>query len=71
MTVDPRKTQAYDLFGDHVRTTPNPQVWNPEVEQKRAISAAQDKGAQVLRDDWVFPNWDPTRDYTTQDYAAL
>jgi len=42
-----------------------------EAELDRAIKAAQDKGAQVSRDDWVFPNWDPTEDYTTEDYAAL
>ncbi|MBA2277680.1 MAG: extracellular solute-binding protein [Chloroflexia bacterium] len=40
-------------------------------ELDRAIKAAQDKGAQVSRDDWVFSNWDPTRDYTEADYAAL
>ncbi|MBA2278795.1 MAG: extracellular solute-binding protein [Chloroflexia bacterium] len=42
-----------------------------EQELQRAIKAAQDKGAQVSRDDWTFPNWDPTRDYTEADYAAL
>lgn len=42
-----------------------------EAELERAIKAAQDKGAQVSRDDWVFPNWSPTQDYTAEDYAAL
>jgi multiple sugar transport system substrate-binding protein len=42
-----------------------------DAELERAIKAAQDNGAQVSRDDWVFPNWDPTRDYTEADYAAL
>lgn len=42
-----------------------------EAELERAIAAAQEKGAEVSRDDWVFPNWDPNRDYTTDDYAAL
>lgn len=41
------------------------------AELERAIQAARDKGAQVSRDDWVFPNWDPTQDYTEEDYAAL
>ncbi len=41
------------------------------AELERAIRAAQDKGAQVSRDDWVFPNWNPTEDYTDEDYAAL
>ena len=42
-----------------------------EAELGRAIKAAQAKGAKVTRDDWVFPNWDPTKDYTDADYAAL
>lgn len=42
-----------------------------EAELERAIAAAQANGAQVSRDDWVFPNWDPTRDYTEADYSAL
>jgi multiple sugar transport system substrate-binding protein len=41
------------------------------AELERAIKAAQDKGAEVSRDDWVFANWDPTRDYTEEDYQAL
>jgi multiple sugar transport system substrate-binding protein len=36
-----------------------------------AIAEAKDKGAEVSRDDWVFPNWDPARDYTQEDYDAL
>lgn len=42
-----------------------------EAELERAIAAAQENGAEVSRDDWVFPNWDPTRDYTMADYQAL
>lgn len=42
-----------------------------EAELERAIKAAQAKGAQVSRDDWAFPNWDPSRDYAMEDYAAL
>jgi multiple sugar transport system substrate-binding protein len=41
------------------------------AELDRAIKAAQDKGAEVSRDDWVFPNWDVTKDYTQADYDAL
>jgi multiple sugar transport system substrate-binding protein len=40
-------------------------------EHERAIKAAQAKGAKVTADDWVFPNWDPTKDYTDADYKAL
>jgi multiple sugar transport system substrate-binding protein len=42
-----------------------------DAELNRAIKAAQAKGAKVTRDDWVFPNWDPTKDYTDADYQAL
>ncbi len=42
-----------------------------ERELERAIKAAQMKGAKVSRDDWKFANWDPARDYTEADYAAL
>lgn len=41
------------------------------AELDRAIKAAQDKGADVSRDDWVFPNWDPTKDYTEAMYKEL
>lgn len=44
-------------------------AWTAELD--RAIKAAQDAGAQVTRDDFVFANWDPARDYTDADYAAL
>ncbi|MGI8916788.1 MAG: ABC transporter substrate-binding protein [Chloroflexota bacterium] len=40
-------------------------------ELDRAIKAAQAKGAKVTRNDWVFPNWDPTRDFAPEDYSAL
>lgn len=33
-----------------------------------AIATARKAGAEVSRDDWVFPNWDPTRDYTKDQY---
>lgn len=36
-----------------------------------AIAAARKKGAQVSREDYVFPNWDPNADYTAADYEAL
>jgi multiple sugar transport system substrate-binding protein len=41
------------------------------AELDRAINAAQQKGAQVSRQDWVFPNWDPTKDYTEADYKTV
>ncbi len=42
-----------------------------EAELERAIKAAREKGANVSRDDWKFPNWDPTRDYTQADYRHV
>lgn len=36
-----------------------------------AFKAAQDAGATVSRDDLVFPNWQPNRDYVAADYDAL
>jgi multiple sugar transport system substrate-binding protein len=36
-----------------------------------AIAAARKKGAQVSRDDYAFPNWDPSQDYTAADYDEL
>lgn len=41
------------------------------AELDRAIAAAQENGAEVSRDDWVFPNWDPTQDYTEEMYQEL
>lgn len=42
-----------------------------DAELERAIKAAQAKGAKVTRDDWVFPNWNPAKDYSDADYAAV
>lgn len=42
-----------------------------DKELDRAIKAAQAKGGKVSREDWVFPNWDPTKNYSEADYAAL
>lgn len=36
-----------------------------------AIADANKKGAKVSRDDYVFPNWDSSKDYTQADYDAL
>jgi multiple sugar transport system substrate-binding protein len=42
-----------------------------EAELERAIKAAQEKGAEVSREDWVFPNWEPSEHYTSEYYDAL
>ncbi|MBI5305281.1 MAG: extracellular solute-binding protein [Chloroflexi bacterium] len=42
-----------------------------DKELDRALKAAKDKGANVSRDDYVFPNWDLTKDYTEADYKAI
>lgn len=44
-------------------------AWNEELD--RAISAASDEGANVSRDDFVFPNWDPSQNYTQVQYEEL
>ncbi|MFC7620863.1 extracellular solute-binding protein [Microlunatus sp. GCM10028923] len=36
-----------------------------------AIAEARGKGAEVSRDDYVFGNWDPAKDYGQADYDAL
>ncbi len=38
------------------------------AELERAIAAAQEKGANVSRDDFVFADWDPNTDYTFDRY---
>ncbi|GLQ55908.1 ABC transporter substrate-binding protein [Devosia nitrariae] len=35
-----------------------------------AIETAKANGAEVSRDDFVFGNWDPSKDYTAEDYKA-
>jgi multiple sugar transport system substrate-binding protein len=42
-----------------------------EKELDRALKAAVAKGAKVSRNDYVFPNWDPNKDYLDADYKAL
>ena len=41
-----------------------------EMALEQAIKAARAKGARVSRDDWKFSNWDPTKNYTADDYRA-
>ena len=41
------------------------------AELERAIAAAQAKGADVSREDWVFPNWNPREDYGAENYENL
>lgn len=42
---------------------------NTHLDQ--AIATAKKAGAKVSRDDYAFPNWDPTKDYTRSDYTRL
>ncbi len=42
-----------------------------EAELDRAIAAAVEKGANVSRDDYIFPNWDANVDYGEAQYAEL
>ena len=38
------------------------------AERERALKIAQGKGAKVTLDDWVFANWEPDKDYTSDMY---
>jgi multiple sugar transport system substrate-binding protein len=37
-------------------------------ERQRAINKLQEEGVDVSIDDWVFPNWDPTKNFTPSMY---
>ncbi len=38
------------------------------AERDRALKVVQSKGQRVSQGDWVFANWDPAKDYTTEMY---
>lgn len=38
---------------------------------KAAIEKVNASGKKVSLDDFIFPNWDPSKDYTESDYEAL
>jgi multiple sugar transport system substrate-binding protein len=42
-----------------------------EAALDKAFADASAAGAKVSRDDMVFPNWDPSRNYVAADYQAL
>jgi multiple sugar transport system substrate-binding protein len=42
-----------------------------EAALDKAFAAAAADGAKVSRDDLVFPNWDPAKNYVAADYRAL
>lgn len=74
--------QPTPSFGDTVQGIFAGQLNDPRAAMKmvkdlyerafdEAIAAAQSNGAQVSRDDYVFPNWDPTQDYPDANYQAL
>lgn len=42
-----------------------------EANVDQAIKKAQQAGAEVSQNDWVFPNWDQSKDYTEQDYKQI
>lgn len=47
--------------------------YNAKNEQAldTAIATAAKQGASITRDDYKFPNWDPSKDYTLADYKSL
>jgi len=38
---------------------------------EEAVAKVQASGIDVSLDDFAFPNWDPSKDYTEADYNAL
>jgi multiple sugar transport system substrate-binding protein len=38
------------------------------AERDRAVKAVAAQGTKVSTDDWVFPNWDLTKDFTSEFY---
>jgi multiple sugar transport system substrate-binding protein len=38
------------------------------AERDRAIKVVQGKGVKVSVDDWIFANWDTTKDYDSTFY---
>lgn len=47
--------------------------YNDKMNQglKEAVDKVKQKGVQVEPDDFKFPNWDYTKDYTAEDYSKL
>jgi multiple sugar transport system substrate-binding protein len=47
--------------------------YNKQMNQglQDAIDKVKSEGIEVSRDDFVFPNWNITKDYTKEDYAEL
>lgn len=48
--------------------------WNGQQEKSLEVAIAtakKEKGSTITRDDWKFPNWDPTKNYTLADYKEL
>jgi len=44
-------------------------IWRAELE--RAIDEIKGRGIEVSIDDWIYPNWEPDKDYTADMYGAL
>lgn len=47
------------------------QTYNDQMtaERDRAIQVVQDNGGEVSIDDWIFPEWQPGEDFTTEMYG--
>jgi multiple sugar transport system substrate-binding protein len=65
---------AQGIFTDQIKDIPKALrdlQGRAEKNLDDAIAAATKHGAKISRDDWKFPNWDPSKDYTEADYKAL
>ena len=38
------------------------------AERERAVKTLQDQGVEVSLNDWIFPNWQPSEDFSPEDY---
>lgn len=75
--VQPTPSFGETVQGIYTGQLDNPQQAMQDLKDRyeraldEAIAAAQSEGANVSRDDYIFPNWDPSTDYIEADYADL
>lgn len=62
---------AGELSADEYRVQAKQYADDWRAELERAINELRGRGVEVSLDDWIYPNWDPDKDYTADMYAAL
>jgi multiple sugar transport system substrate-binding protein len=75
MVVAPTKYEAMQQIftGGVDNLDENLAAYNQILEDSldAAIADVQASGAEVSRDDFIFPNWEPSENYTDEKYAEL